>query len=177
MSVEVHPLFGSGGKPPESARDLVLHEIGVDLAMHLNMQWHSVLPKTVKGNLLRNKRKVFYALEFDGRFYAVAIWTCPIARFADGIPTIELRRLAICDSSPRNTATRMLSLMRKDIKKRYPELRRAVSYQALDHHHGTIYKADNWRVTGSSKFADWHSKVDRNPAQTKSDKVRWEKEL
>lgn len=145
--------------------------------MQLNDEWHSLLPKTDKGNLLRNKYRLFYGFEFESRWYAVAMWTSPIAQNRLSFPAIELRRLAICEEAPKNTATRMLRLMREDIKKRHPELQRAISYQAEEHHHGTIYKADNWKAAAHSNYSDWHPDKDRNKEQTRSGKVRWERFL
>ena len=177
MSIDVHPLFGSGDSVPRSAKDFTLWDISAEEAARLNREWHSVLPDTHLGNIKGAKRKAYYAFEFDGRYYATAIWTCPVAANRLSFEAIELRRLAIADDAPRNTATRMLSLMRKDLKKKYPELRKAISYQAVDHHHGTIYKADNWHPQGVTKFKDWGGKRKRAGVQTKSDKVRWEHDL
>ena len=156
--------------------DFNLSECHVDLAMHLNDQWHSVLPDTVKSNLLRNKRKVFYVLEYDGRYYAAAIWTDPVAANRLSFESLELRRLAIADDAPKNTATRMLALMRRDIKNRWPELQKVISYQAVDHHHGTIYKADNWVPANTGTNVEWSTKTrKRNALQTTSKKIRWER--
>ena len=174
MTIVVHPLFGGGDHAPSSPLDFTLWDIGVDLAMDLNDEWHSVLPKTHKPNLMGNKHKAFYALEYDGRYYAVAIWTDPIAANRLSFTAIELRRLAICKEAPKNTATRMLKLMREDLKKKFPHIKRAISYQAKDQHHGTIYKADNWTPTAESGYSDWHKREKRASAQTKSSKVRWE---
>lgn len=177
-SIEVHPLFGSGEGPPESVMDFTLWDISVDEAMRLNSEWHSVLPDTVKSNLVRNKRTAFYGLEYDGRYYATAIWTDPVAANRLAFEAIELRRLAIADDAPKNTATRMLSLMRKDLKKKFPEIQRAISYQSVDHHHGTIYKADNWMPANRARFVDWTTTTrKRAKAQINSDKIRWERQL
>lgn len=178
MSIEVHPLFGSGDSVPLSPKELTLWDIGVDEAMRLNYEWHSVLPDTVKSNLLRNKRKAFYAFEFDGRYYATAIWTDPVAANRLSFEAIELRRLAISDDAPRNTATRMMALMRRDLKNKFPDLNKVISYQSTDHHHGTIYKADNWTPATNGEYVDWSTTVrKRNKAQTESPKIRWERFL
>lgn len=179
MPVSVHPLFGEGGSPPSSAMDLKLWDVGVDLAMQLNDTWHSLLPDTDKGNLVRNRHTAFYAAEYDGAYYAVAIWTDPVAGNRLTEPSIELRRLAICDEAPKNTATRMLGMMRKDLKKKFPHIRKAISYQAKKYHHGTIYKADNWKPVSETVGVEWKTKR-RNRAPTQaadSAKVRWERYL
>lgn len=177
MTIEVHPLFGSGERTPHSPKEFTLWDIDVDLAMLLNDTWHSVLPDTNKGNLVRNRHKAFYALEFDGRYYAVGIWTDPVAANRLLFTAIELRRLAICKEAPKNTATRMLKLMREDLKKKFPHIKKAISYQAKDHHRGTIYKADNWTATAESKYSAWHIKKGEKVPQTRSTKVRWERYL
>lgn len=186
MPVEVHSLFPGRGAPPARATDFSLHEIGVDLAMQLNDTWHSVLPDTNKGSLLRNKRKAFYGFEFDGKWYAVGIWTDPVAGNRLAEPSLELRRLAIDDSAPRNTATRMLRLMREDLRKRFPDIRKVISYQAKSYHRGTIYKADNWLAVSETKGRQWSADYAdlknkhrrRKPTQAAdSDKVRWERYL
>jgi hypothetical protein len=89
-------------------------------AMELNRKWHSVLPKTNRGNLTRNKRYVAYTAEYDGLFYAVAIWTDPVAanRLKNGDRKLELRRMAISGDAPKNTASRMIGWMRREVKRR-----------------------------------------------------------
>ena len=111
--------------------------------MELNRTWHSVLPKTNLGNLTRNRRYVAYTAEFDGLDYAVAIWTSPVAanRLKDGDRRLELRRMAIAKNAPDNTASRMIAWMRRDVKRKWPELVGLVSYQDTSAHRGTIYAA------------------------------------
>jgi hypothetical protein len=147
-------------------------------AQELNRAWHSVLPKTCLGNLTRNTRAIAYTAEFDGLFYAVAIWTDPVAanRLKDGVNRLELRRMAIANEAPANTASRMISWMRKDVKQRWPELVGLVSYQDTASHHGTIYKASGWSMVDTTKsLTQWsvNGRV-RNDEQSKAPKVRWE---
>jgi hypothetical protein len=148
-------------------------------AQELNRAWHSVLPETNLGNLVGNIRNVAYEAEYNEISYAVAIWTTPIAanRLNDGWLALELRRLAICDKAPKNTATRMISIMTKMIRKRWPELKRLLSYQAEKHHSGTIYKAAGWNIAATSNCMTWHEGESRAKMQTDSKKVRWEKLL
>jgi len=145
-------------------------------AAQLNRQWHSVLPKTYLANLNGNICKVAYAAEFEGVAYAVAIWTTPIAanRMADGWNALELRRLAIADDAPKNTASRMLAVMTRLIKAKWPQINRLVSYQAEKHHAGTIYKAAGWTNAATSDAKTWHPGRLRAAQQTDSAKVRWE---
>jgi len=151
------------------------------LAQELNTKWHSMLPRTDLGNLLCGSTSVAYGAEYAGNWYAVAIWTQPIIRaVADG-ETIELRRLAIAEAAPKNTASRMLAVMRRLLQRKWPHLTRAVSYLAIDVHAGTIYRAAGWSPVGKVVAArpQRFSNVNKNtratgPIQTSSRKQRWE---
>ncbi len=167
---------------PTSPRQFSIEEISVRSAGVLNALWHSLLPRTNLGNLLCGSLSAAYAAVFRERVFAVGIWSQPIARSLCDGETVELRRLAICPSAPRNTASRMLSIMQKLIRQKYPQLRKAISYQAVDVHAGTIYKASNW--TPVEKVAKarpqrkpGHKQRATGPLQTKSDKRRWEIDL
>lgn len=121
---------------------------------------------------------VAYTAEFTGILYAVAIWTDPVAanRLKDGFNRLELRRLAISPDALDNTASRMISWMRKDVKKRWPKLVGLVSYQDTSAHQGTIYKASSWKMV-DTRGAPTKWSVNgraRNNEQSKSPKVRWE---
>ena len=173
------PLFnqgGSDGLKPISALQLKISECGMRRAQELNRLWHSVLPETFLGNLVGNARNVAYVAEQGTIAYGVAIWTTPIAanRLKDGWDMMELRRLAIADDAPKNTASRMLSVMRKMIKRKWPEITRLISYQAEAHHKGTIYKAAGWQPVARSESSTWHEGEHRADMQTKSAKIRWE---
>lgn len=175
------PLFqeGDGGSIPTSALDLQILEISMRTAAELNQAWHSMLPRTDLGNLLCGNTSIAFGAHYADRWFAVAIYSQPIiASMCDGV-TLELRRLAICDEAPKNTATRMLAVMRRAIKKRWPHLRRLISYQAVDVHKGTIYKAGGWKPTGEVVNArPQRLKGSRQratgPLQTTSRKRRWE---
>lgn len=177
----VHPLFGDGGPMAARASELEMYDISVDEAMRLNAEWHSLLPDTERGNLHRNRERAFYALALNNVYYAVAISTSPIAGNRLPPDRIELRRLAIADYAPRNTATRFMGMMRRDLKKKFPHIRKAISYQATKYHLGTIYKADNWEPVTSSGIGGWSRDTPgrkRTPTQAQdSVKVRWERYL
>jgi len=145
-------------------------------AQDLNFLWHSVLPIVSLGWL---SRYVAYGAEFKGQWYAVAIWTDPIAanRLTDGAKLLELRRFAIAPDAPKNTASRMLGIMRRKLKVKFPDVIRLISYQAEEHHVGTIYKASGWSPVARSEYQEWHPGASRAEPQTKSDKVRWEIDL
>jgi hypothetical protein len=181
--VAAYPLFqvGSGGATPTSALQLRIETINLRLAQELNFHWHSMLPRTDLGNLLAGTTTVAYGAEFGGNWYAVAIWSQPIiASQCDG-HTIELRRLAISKAAPKNTASRMLRVMRLLVAKAFPQIKRLISYLAVDVHAGTIYRAAGWQPVGDVVAArpQRFSNVNKNtratgPLQTKSRKQRWE---
>ena len=161
---------------PKSPKLMTLREVGVNYAMEKNAGWHSRLPVTSHSNMVRNAHKVFYGAEYKDHCFAVAMWTDPVAgnRMSKDHIWIELRRLAIAPDAPKFTATWMISKMVKDIKKRFPDVTKLVSYQDTEVHTGTIYKAANWTLDAVSKYKDWSTgKRQRNAAQTKADKIRW----
>jgi hypothetical protein len=180
---EACPLFQKegGGVIPTSALHLKIGEIEMRKAQKLNMLWHSVLPETHLGNLVGKPRSVAYAAEYDGIFYAVAIWTDPIAanRIINGWKRLELRRLAIADDAPPNTASRMLGIMARLVKKKWPDLIGLLSYQSIEHHKGTIYKAAGWTATHIHEFQEWKGGKGRSrrPQQIQSNKIRWERTI
>lgn len=175
------PLFrnGRGGSNPTSPLQLTIRECSVHWAQRLNALWHSVLPITDYGNLVRNTRYIAYWADFEDRAFAVAIWTTPIAanRLIDGFIALELRRFAISSDAPKNTASRMLGIMRRMILRKWPDTSRLVSYQAVEHHLGTIYRAAGWKCTAESEAVAWHEGEYRAPMQTTSAKARWEYDL
>jgi hypothetical protein len=89
---------------------------------------------------------------------------------------IELNRLAIAPDAPKNTATRMLAWMAKDIRKRFPEVTRLISYQDIEAHAGTIYQAAGWTQTRISDTPRWkdHPRPSFSIVRA-GPKQRWEK--
>lgn len=165
---------------PKSPKLLNLREVGVDFAMKYNELWHSRLPITSHSNMIRNTHKIFYGAEYQDHCFAIAMWTTPVAnnRMAKDQVWLELRRLAIAPDAPKFSATWMLSKMIKDIRKKYPEITKLVSYQDTEVHSGTIYSAGNWIKDSVSKFQEWSTNSrKRNHLQSKADKIRWVYEL
>jgi len=135
------------------------------------------LPYIHWSNVVRNTHYVCYGAKYDSNWYAVGIWSSPVAqnRFKDGKKMLELRRMAICNDAPRNTATRMISVMTSLIHKRFPDIKRLISYQDTEVHNGTIYKASNWFIGGDSEGVSWTTQNrKRNKEQTLAKKIRWE---
>lgn len=178
----VCPLFlgEGGGSTPTSSLQLHFGNVSLDLAVQLVALWHSRLPKVDKSNMLRNKHLWCVGAEHSGRWYAVAIWTNPIARAYNDKNWLELRRFAIADDAPKNTASRMIAVMTRMIRREFPQVDRLISYQDTDVHVGTIYAAAGWSAVGYRRGgADaWTSKSrKRTKAQASGAKVRWEKVL
>jgi hypothetical protein len=173
--------FPEGGSIPTSPLQLTFEVIRAQTACKLNTQWHSRFPEIDWSNVVRNKRYICFGANYEGIYYAVAIWSSPIAanRFKDGSLLLELRRMAIAAEAPKNTASRMLSYMRKDITKRFPEIIRLISYQDTEVHHGTIYKASGWHLVETmNKEVKWDKEGrPRSEVQSHAPKVRWEFEI
>jgi hypothetical protein len=177
-----HPLFqeGGGGSSPTSALQLRFEVCGRDFFKALNEQWHSRLPR-IGGSFGR----VYYCAMFDGKAYAVAMWSNPVARLLPQREWLELRRLAIAADAPRNTATRMLGWMARDIHARFGEVEVLVSYQDTEVHTGGIYRGAGWeQAKGYISRARGWSKGDgggRDRAgrtnQAVAPRMRWEKRL
>lgn len=171
-----------GGSIPTSPLQFKFNEIRVQTACELNAKWHSRFPEIDWSNVVRNKHYICYGAFFESNCFAVAIWSSPIAanRLINGQLMLELRRMAISDKSPKNTASRMLSWMRKDIQTKFPHLIRLISYQDTEVHYGTIYKASGWHCVNAENPTqiDWTTtKRVRNKTQSDAPKVRWEYEL
>lgn len=174
----VHPLFQAegGGSIPTSALSLCLDLIDFADAKKLNRLWHSRLPRFGTG-FIKNMPFLCYGAAFDGRWYAVAIWSNPVARLLPQQTWLELRRLAIAPDAPKNSASRILGVMARLIRKARPEVERLISYQDTEIHTGGIYKAAGWVPvcsTGSNSHWNRPSRP-RPPSQSAAVKRRWEK--
>lgn len=173
----VRPLFQEEGDGaiPISPLQLIIVLCPIRKAIQLNRAWHSRLPE------IKNWQSCFaYTAEYAGHYYAVALWGPPIARLFNGKNYLELRRMAIAPGAPKNTASRMLSIMTKLLRKSHPSIVKFVSYQDTDVHQGTIYKASGWQIGGTRKGGTlaWDSLTrKRNLCVASGDKIRWEYQL
>ena len=147
------------------------------VACSLNAKWHSRLPDIHWSNVVRNKYEISFGAIYAQEYVASAIWSSPVARSFDYRQVLELRRLAISDVCPKNTATRMLGFMQRYIRKQMPQISLLISYQDTEVHSGTIYKASNWSAVHKIKYKAWNLSRDRNNAQSEADKIRWELRL
>ena len=177
------PLFqaGEGGSTPTSALHLRFERINGPLGAKLNAHWHSVLPYIPPFHI-----QIAYAATCGGIAYAVALWGRPVARTICGKGWLELRRMAIAEDAPKNTASRMLAWMARDVARLRPDVVRLISYQDTEHHKGTIYRAAGWRpVDMASSPVNWGGNAQtktppsRNRAAViaKAPKVRWERDI
>lgn len=172
------PLFWSQAfEEPKSPTELEVVPIKAQLASRLNEIWHSRLPKIHWSNIVRNRNYICYAAKKDGVYIACGIWSSPVNQNFDFDTYLELRRLAVSDYCPKNTATWMIAKMVKDIKTRLPKIEHLISYQDTEVHLGTIYKAANWRVDAETKFNSWGNSRNRSKDQSKADKIRWAYDL
>lgn len=172
---EVHPLFRaeSDGSIPISPLQLHFGKCELKTAKRLNEKYHSRLPIFRQTMALE-----CYAAIFSNKYYAAAIWSNPSSAMINQ-SWIELKRFVITNDAPKNTASRMMSWMIKQIKRSYPRCPRLISYQDPKVHTGTIYKASNWICTGSRKSGGFSStKIRfRYKDQVFGDKIRWEYNL
>jgi hypothetical protein len=172
--------IADGGAIPTSPLQFNIEIIDVHTACRLNALWHSRLPIIDWSNVVRNKHSICFGARFDGDLYAVAIWSSPVAanRMKNGREALELRRFAIAPDAPKNTGSRMLSVMRSIIKSRMLDVSWFVSYQDTEVHAGTIYKASGWKLIGESVGVSWSNKNRvRNKEQSMATKARWELQI
>jgi hypothetical protein len=170
----VHPLFQAeeGGSIPTSALQLSIVETSSHVAKILNKKWHSRLP------LFNGNASLHYAAICGGIYYAVAIWSNPVARLLPQDTWLELRRLAIAPDAPKYTASRMIAIMTKLIKAKMPHITTLISYQDTEVHAGIIYKASGWEAVARNESGVWdRPNRYRPPAQSESPKIRWQKEI
>jgi hypothetical protein len=142
-----YPLFqaGGGGSTPTfalQARDLRFYACDTAIAVALVRQWHSRLPHAQSGPW-----RFAFKAEAGGIIYAVALWHNPSAR---GLcqSWLELRRMACAPDAPKNTASRFLAWMARELKQHTDRL---ISYQDTAVHSGTIYRAAGWTPAAVSK--------------------------
>ncbi len=172
----MHPLFhsGEGGSIPTSPLQMRIEPIGFERGRELNGLWHSRLPRFGTG-CIQAQPFLSYAATYKGLIYAVAIWSNPVARNLPQHSWLELRRLALAPDAPSHTASWMLGVMRKLIRRERPQIERLVSYQDMEVHRGTIYRAAGWLATAINRDGNWtRSKRQRPTAQSVAPKQRWE---
>lgn len=170
------PLFQGeyGGSTPTSTLQLKVQKCGWHLFEKLTALWHQRLPKA--GAYYTNG--MFFVVECNNLYYATAGWSEPVAISFNGKHCFELRRMAIAPDAPKNTASRVLAIMVRMIRKARPDVEQLISYQDTEVHAGTIYKAQGWKATRTSE-ANEQNWVKTHPRassrlQSAAPKVRWE---
>ena len=161
-------------------KSITINECSAQFACLLNGIWHSRLPKIEWSNVVRNTHYVCFVFMYKQSIIGCGIWSSPVAqnRMKNGKSILELRRLALSDVCPKNTATRVISSMIKQISKKFDDIVKLISYQDKEVHLGTIYKAANWYVGAETELIDWNtSSRKRNVLQSTSAKIRWEFDL
>jgi len=172
--------IADGGAIPTSPLQFSIEVIDVHTACRLNGLWHSRLPIIEWSNVVRNRHAICFGARYNGDLYAVAIWSSPVAanRMKNGKQALELRRFAIAPNAPKNTGSRMLSVMKLVIKNQIPDVSWFVSYQDTEVHTGTIYKASGWTLVGEAAGVSWSNKSRvRNKEQSMATKARWELQI
>ena len=162
----------------ENIKMIEIEETRAQIACMLKELWHSRLPKIHWSNVVRPGRYVCYVIKYKQAIVGVGIWSRAVAgnRFKNEHEILELRRLALSDVCPKNTATFVIAKMTKKIKEKFPQIKRLISYQDTAVHNGTIYKASNWTKAVDVPFIDWDNKwrKRKNKLQSNSKKIRWE---
>ena len=163
---------------PTALADFTVREVSPSMASAMVRLWHSVLPNIPPTNIQRNRHYACFAMVIGGYAFAIAVYSSPVNRHLDDGHTLELRRLAISPKCPRNSATWFMARCERAIAGKLPCIRLLVSYQDVDTHAGTIYKAGNWKMAADVRYTPWRkTRTDRAPSQSKAKKVRWEKTL
>jgi hypothetical protein len=143
-------------------------------ALLLNALWHSRLPRMGTG-FIKRQPFICFAAVYQGRAFAVAIWSNPVARNLPQREWLELRRLAHAPDAPRNTGSWMLAVMARLIVRERPWITRLISYHDTEVHLGTIYAAAGWCKTAVNRDGNWtRRKRPRPTAQSNAAKQRWE---
>lgn len=176
------PLFQAEGgcSIPTSALQLHFDYCTHDVFKRLNKLWHSRLPE-----IGASRGRAYFMAEFKNVIYAVAMWSNPVARLLPQLDWMELRRFAIAEDAPKNTASRMLGWMVRDIRVRFPDVNRLISYQDCHAHAVTIYKASGWNHAKNyvSRERGWTGEgwnTRKRPGRTNQSvapRMRWELEL
>lgn len=124
---------------------LIVEPCDPQFARSMIEAWHSRLPLTQRGPW-----KLAFAASYELTCFGAALWHNPSAR---GLPQdwLELRRLAIAPDAPHCSASRMLGVMARWIRRNMPDVPRLLSYQDMIVHTGTIYRAAGWEVNHIAK--------------------------
>jgi len=105
-----------------------------------------------------------------------AFWGKPVARMEDQENTVELLRFWTSDTTPKNTESKALGKMMRDMEDKGYDRMIAYSSSGEDHE-GTIYKATNWELSKeTSRSGTWENRSNRND-RDKADKKKFVKKV
>ena len=91
-----------------------------------------------------------------GRMVGALMLGHPTARNEEQVSTLELTRPVLTDVCGRNSESRVLGIMARLGRRRFPEVRRLIAYSDPAHGHvGTIYAAAGWRRVGVTQAGSW----------------------
>lgn len=142
----------------------ILHDTSVDKWIAERHYLHSV----PAGAVIRMCFK-----DMEHRILGCMLWGHPTARKLEQNNILEITRMCFIDDTPPFVESQCLGMARKHIRKHYPVIKGLLAYSSTGMgHEGTIYKADNWYMLGTSKSASWETR----PGRTNRDlsiKVRW----
>jgi len=154
-SVAELPLFQGedGGAIPTSALQLYFKKIDYQTAINFLVEHHYL------------HRKAPVSISFGAYFNGELIGACTIGKPAShtlikgvcgkerGQNVFELNRMCILDKAPKNSESRFIGWIVRQLDKKTI----LVSYaDTAQHHSGIIYKATNWIYTGTSiPFKDY----------------------
>lgn len=133
---------------PPKASQLVVVPCPPRIACAMVEAYHSRLPRVQAGPW-----RVAFAAHYMETCFGAALWHNPSAR---GLPQtwLELRRLVVAPDAPHCTASRMLGAMARWFRARpdgFEDVDRLISYQDVEVHTGTIYRAAGWDAAYFSK--------------------------
>ena len=100
----------------DSVKDIKIEETRAQIACMLNEIWHSRLPKLHWSNVVRSGDYVCYVFKYQEAIVGTSIWSSPVSRIlAKDKNKLELRRMALSNVCPKNTASFVIAVMTKII--------------------------------------------------------------
>lgn len=154
-----------------SAKDLIVFRIDMGMADKYSIE-HHYLHRTAKNS------KIAFGVrsKHDTILRGIVIWGAPVAKINQKV-YMELRRMFLEDSLPKNSESRVMSICIRQIKRLFPNVRLLISYSDLSMgHSGTIYKASGWINLGVIKGdpnGGWGTTHKGHKRVEYSDKRKW----
>lgn len=119
--------------------------------------------------------RLFLGILGGGRMVGALMLGRPVARREDQEATLELTRMVLLAGCGRNSESRVLGVLPRLIRARFPEVRRLIAYaDPARGHTGTIYAAAGWRRVGATRAGSWARSRRGRRAGPPSSKVKWD---